>query len=536
MRSVDLLFAATRARAMSWLSRMLRPRSGSETHTLLKLRVTRFRQLLSSYGSLLSLAEDAAEKQGGGFILDRQYAVALAEQVAELAESVAFDLNVLTAQGNLGFYEQVERLRAELRGLFAEGVAAAPAGGGEARAAAVSPATLAAALARTPVLYRGCGQVARRGVASGPVVHLLEGMEPGSIPPGSILVAADLFAEDRDLAVLRRVGAILLDRGSAAGSAARLARELRIPAIMGLGDATSHLSGVREVTVDADENVVYLGRVVELLDYYHGAHLGGEEEPEYALLRSVRRAAFSLTFPAAGAGPALGDCQTIRDVVHLASSLTGDAMAALLATCGPDAGTVERLAGAPWCRLVVTRLDRLPGRDPGGGAAPAELPSRPLRTFLEGLAGRAGPAGEEGSPAPPFVLEAAATDEQVLLAMTSPVGFDMLDAAAGETREANTIYCRFAPRGENDPEAFRGALAAGVLSRLGFAVAVTGHETSGFGRGLSSEEIRERVRILGGLFARLAQLGGAGRGQADIEPEVDAFLKERRVRRGPEAE
>jgi phosphohistidine swiveling domain-containing protein len=497
--------------------------------------VTRFRQLLSSSDSLLSLADDAAEKQGGGFILDRQYAVALAEQVAELAESVAFDLNVLTAQGNLPFYKEVERLRSELRGLFAEEAAAAPAGEAVTKAAAVSPATLAAALARTPILYRGCGQVARSGVASGPVVHFLAGMEPGSIPPGSILVAGDLFAEDRIPEVLLRVGAVLLDRGSAAGSAARLARELRIPAIVGLGDATSRLSGVQEVTVDADENVVYQGRVAELLDYYLATRLAAEEEPEYALLRSVRRIAFPLTFQADGAGPALGDCRTIRDVVHLASSRACDAMAALLATCGRDAGTVERIAGAPWCRMVVTRLDHLPGRDPKGGAAPAEPPSRPLHSFLEGLALGAGSAGDGGSSAPLCVLEAAATDEQVLLAITSPVGFDMLDAAAGETWEANTIFCRFAPRGENDPEAFRGALAAGVLSRLGFAVAVTGHETSGFGRGLSSEETGECIRILGGLFARLARPGDAGRGRADVEPAVDAFLKEPHVRRGPEA-
>jgi pyruvate,water dikinase len=509
---------------MSWLNRVLRPRSRSETHTLLKLRVTRFRQLLLSYGSLLSLAEDAAEKQGGGFILDRQYAVALSEQVAELAESVAFDLNVLTAQGNLRFYEQVERLRAELRALFAEGVATAPVGGAEAKAAAVSPATLAAALARTPVLYRGCGQVARRGVASGPVVHFQKGTDPGSIPKGSILVAGDVFEEDRVLAALRRVGAILLERGSAAGSAARLARELRIPAIVGLGDVTSRLAGVREVTVDADENVVYAGRVVELLDYYRGAHLGGEEEPEYGLLRSVRRIAFPLTFPADGADPALGDCRTLHDVVHLASSLAGEALASLLATRDRDAGPVERLAGAPWCGVLGTRLDRLPNRGHAAWAAPAEPPSRPLRTFLEGLEGRSGPAGEGGSAVPFCVVEAAATEEQVLLAMTSSVGFDLLDVAAGETPEANTIFCRFAPRGEKDPEAFRGALAAGILSRLGFAVAVTGSETSGFRRDLSGEESGECVRILGGLFARLARPGGTGRGRADVEPAVDAFL------------
>ncbi len=513
---------------MSWFSRLFRKQAGGEAMTLLRLRTTRFRQLLGSYGKLLALIEDAAGKQGGGFIFDRQYVVALAEQVAELADAVVFDLNVLTRHRHLDFYDTAERLRGELRAILAREAEGAPADRAEsqARAAppAASPATLAAALARSQVLYRECGQVACRGVAVGPVCNIGDGPPPGAVPPGSVLVATDLGAENGALAVARPAAAILLDRGSAAGTAARLARELRIPAIVGLENATSRLASGAEVTVDADENVVYMGRVAELLDYYRSARLGEEEEPEYRLLRSVRRAAFPSSFAANEPEPTLPACRTIHDLVCLAVSRAGDTLCELLTTQHGHAGGPARLAGAPWCEVCVTSLAAEARRGPGGAVAPSELPSRPLRAFLEGLASQQGPGGNGASALPPRAFHAVATDEHALAVMTLPRGFDMLDATAAGAKEANSLYCRFASRGDGDPGAVRGAVAAGVLARLGFAVELTGGEVSGWIRGLPCADIEERVRILACLCARLTELGVAGWEGAPAESNVEAFM------------
>jgi len=48
---------------------------------------------------------------------------------------------------------------------------------------------------------------------------------------------------------------------------------------------------------------------------------------------------------------------------------------------------------------------------------------------------------------------------------------------------------------------------------------------SGWIRGLPSAETEERVRIVGALAARLAQLGVAGWRRAPVEPNVEAFLR-----------
>ncbi len=505
---------------MSWLGRILRPAGGREDLLLLKLRATRFRQLLRSYGAFLSLLEDAAEKQGGGFILDRQYIVSLAEQVAEIADGVAFDLNVLTSQRNLAVYERAKQLRAGLRDLFTGGGSAARARAAGEPVPAVSPARLAAALSRSRVLCRERGQVACRGVAAGVVCHLGDGPLRGPLQAGCVLVAGDLPAGHDALDAMERVAALLLGRGGVAAPAARRARELRIPAIVGLGDATRLLPDGSEVTVDADENVVYDGRIAELLDYEVSTRAASAEEPEYALLRSVRQAAFSLTLPADRVEPAIGDCRTLHDLVHLAQSVAGDAMTELLTSRCGGAGTALRLTAAPWCSVHVVHL----GSDPHSGArGGAEAPSsRPLVALLEGLTSPEGGGGEARQP--PCAVEAVATEEHALAAMPLADGFDLLDATASGAAEGNSVYCRFSPRGVSGHEGARGEAAARLLAPLGFVVSRTGRDVTGWLRGLPGPEIEDRVRAVGRLRARLGGRLPAGGGRPAAGAGANALV------------
>jgi phosphohistidine swiveling domain-containing protein len=525
---------------VSWLSTLFsrRARHGVDDDALLRLRTTRFRQLLASQGALLSLIEDSADKQGGGFVFDKQYVIALAEQAAELADAVAFDLNVLTSQRHLAFYDQAERLRGELRAVLARGTEPGDGQRGEgvdpaarrrserdggltgAAGPGVSPVELAEALSRCEVLYRASGMVACRGVAAGPVCNLCDRPELAAVAPGSVLVAPDLGPAEGVLATVRRAGALLLDRGASAGPAARLARELRIPAILGLGDVTTRLATGMEVTVDADEDVVYRGRVPELLEYAASTRSSAqEEEAEYRLLRAVRRAAFPLTFSSGPPEPSVDDCRTIHDFVHLAHLLAGDALFELLLGERGQAGIVVRLPGARWCELRLVALDGLP-RHAGAAMGPLDVASRPLRALLDGLAGVREVPGEVGGD----VLRAAATGEHGLVVMASPQGVDAVDATVVGVSEGNRIYCRFAPSGEGDPEGRRGQVAAGALSRLGFAVSVTARGATGWLRGLPAGETEERLRILGGLWARLAHPGSSGWRRGAVEESADSLL------------
>ncbi len=517
---------------MSWLSDIFRKRAGDDAVTILKLRTTRFRQLLRAYGTMLELLDDAAEKQGGGFVLDRQYVVALAEQVAELADAVVFDLNVMTSQQNLAFYETVDRLRSELRGTLAQEPGAGPEarrernGPGVGAAPVISPAVLAAALARAEVLYSECGQVARHGVAAGPVCNLEDVPAPKSVAAGSVLVAKDLTVEEVDPAAIKQAGAILLDRGAVTDATARLARELRIPTIVGLNTATSRLATGTEVTVDADDNVVYLGRVAELVEYYRSERLAADEEAEYRLLRLVRRAVFPLTLAPSLTEPALADCRTLRDVVHLAHSLAGDALATVLGSLCGRANAIEGLAAAPSFQVFVSDLDGPADRGPDRSAAPLWPRGGLLGALLDGLGRRSEPGREGISSSQSPALYAAVRGGHIVTAATFPGGFDMLDATAGAAGGTNTVYCRFAPCGAGDRRGVRGELAAGVLAHFGFALAVTGREVSGWVRGLPCAETEERVRAVGCLFAALGPRNGAGWERAAVEPFVEGFMRD----------
>jgi pyruvate,water dikinase len=373
---------------------------------------------------------------------------------------------------------------------------------------------LAGALSRAEVLYRERGQVACRGAAAGPVCNLAGAPDREAIPEGSVLVASELDLEERVTAAVKKAAAILLDRGSVTGVTARLARELRIPAIVGLGNATERLASGTDVTVDADENVVYRGRIPELLDYQRSIRWGDEEEPEYRLLRAVRRAAFPLTLAERSVEPTFEECRTFHDLVHVAHSLAGASVAGALRS---RPGASIRLPDLPWCVVRVSEL----GGAPDDGSV-REVSSVPLKLFLNGLtAGRARTGNREPSER---VLDVAATGEHALCAMALPHGFDVLDATLGHGDEDNAIYCRVAPQGEADPAGARGTMALGVLRRLGFAVARTPREVSGWIRCLPSAEAAEKVRILGRLFASLSELEDSG--SAGDASSVETFLRE----------
>ncbi|MBU0484500.1 MAG: hypothetical protein KKB30_08300 [Proteobacteria bacterium] len=145
-------------------------------------------------------------------------------------------------------------------------------------------AELADLSARYPVIFRDRGVIAQRGIASGPVFLVRNEDDLKDFPVGSILVtrlASPLLAK-----VIMKASAIITDVGSATGHLATIAREFRVPALFDTGIGTTELSQGREITLDAEENVIYQGVVKELC-YYNLVEDSIEETFEYRLLRRV---------------------------------------------------------------------------------------------------------------------------------------------------------------------------------------------------------------------------------------------------------
>ena len=113
-----------------------------------------------------------------------------------------------------------------------------------------------------PVMIRG-GITAAPGVGSGPVFIIKKDMDALQFPKGGVLVAAQSLP--RWATLLNRAVAVVTEQGSITGHLANVAREFRVPALLGVRGAMDHLENGQVVTVDADGLTVYAGKVDALL-------------------------------------------------------------------------------------------------------------------------------------------------------------------------------------------------------------------------------------------------------------------------------
>ncbi|UCG51718.1 MAG: hypothetical protein JSW58_16285 [Candidatus Latescibacterota bacterium] len=523
---------------MNWFHRILHRSSQREDAILLlNLRCTRFRQLVRNYGKILDALADAADKQGGDYILDRQYTVSLSEVVLDLTEAIIFDLNILAGDRYDSFYHLLDRFRSEVRDTIAmeNGVDGPPSSGMREAAKVRTPTStealnkLAKAIAESRVLYERVGRVACRGVAAGPVFNLETEDSADAFTEGAVMVASDIVPDDEFIRLMRQASAILIDLGEPAGDAATLAREFGIPTIVGLADASKRLETGSEVTVDADENTVYQGWIQELLEYYKTERLDQEEETEYRILRRLRRLMFALTLEKdAETGAELGDCRTLHDLVHVAHELAGDAQFELITNLRDFKKTSTNLVTISNIPFYVIDVGGGLAQSDRGAASPdvTEISSLPMRMFVHGMDQifREGPQMPQPGVLPLSVM-ATVTEEHANMIVQQPGGFDMVDSMIGESRDSNHIYCRFASTTQgNEDKAVRGAVACEILSRLDFAAAQTTRATAAWLSGVPRSDMEERLTIIGRLGAYLLEADATGWDGTSRDAYVNTFI------------
>mgnify|MGYP000027827981 CR=1 FL=1 len=107
-----------------------------------------------------------------------------------------------------------------------------------------------------PVLLEG-GAVACSGVGAGPVVVVHGDEDLRTFPRGGVLVAR--HSSPSFLQVMDRCAAMVTEVGSPVGHMAILAREMGVPALVGVAGALARLEPGRQVTVDARARRIYAG-------------------------------------------------------------------------------------------------------------------------------------------------------------------------------------------------------------------------------------------------------------------------------------
>jgi len=382
---------------------------------------------------------------------------------------------------------------------------------------------------RYPVLMRGAGEIACRGIGSGRV-HVVS--DPDGLPadarPGTVLVAR--AATPRLGGLLGGASAVITDLGSATGHFAAVARDLRVPTIVDTGAATRTLEEGAVVTVDAEDNVVYAGRVEELLHFQLLERSSFQSAAEFRVLRRMLRriAPLRLRDPTDPEFTAKR-CVTYHDVIRFAHE---KAIAELT-----DIGWVKTSRRTSYARRLELPIPLdLVLIDLGGGfrtdtgrkvASTDDILSRPLLPLLEELTAAGvwdtAPASMDldgfmssvtrSTPltgvltAGPEQNLAIVSGEYLHLSLRLGYHFNIVDTYLGDAPADNYIYFRFAGGvTELARRTRRAALLKRILERHGFVAEGRGDLVVGRIKGLGPEAMTERLRMVGRLIGFTRQL------------------------------
>jgi len=160
------------------------------------------------------------------------------------------------------------------------------------------------------------GVSASPGVAFGPAFQIVREADLLRFPAGAVLVAAQPLP--RWASVLDRAAAVVTEHGGVTGHLASVARELGVPALLGVARAMTVVADGRDVTVDADGCRVYAGKVEELLERRASQRRPiMEGTPVHEILKQVTRQIIPLNLLDPSSPefkPA--SCQTLQDITR----------------------------------------------------------------------------------------------------------------------------------------------------------------------------------------------------------------------------
>jgi pyruvate,water dikinase len=234
------------------------------------------------------------------------------------------------------------------------------------------------------VLLRG-GATACEGTASGlafvmPSDHMLH-----HVPEGAIVVVRE--TSPRYVPLMGRIQALITDVGSVTGHMASVAREFRIPTLVGTGKATTTLLHGQEITLDATHGWVYAGRVEEILATQCAIN-PMKDSPIYRAVRTAlqRIAPLNLIDPKKENFSPQG-CSTIHDIIRFCHEMAMQEMFRI-----SDEVHHERSLAVPLRIALPLNIYLI---DLGGGLRPnfeakaaqrEDLTCLPLEALLKGMA------------------------------------------------------------------------------------------------------------------------------------------------------
>ncbi len=402
------------------------------------------------------------------------------------------------------------------------------------------------------VISKGRGVIVQSGIGSGPVYIFRYEHDLDGVPQGAVLVAR--FPSPILASVLSRCSALLVESGSETCHLAAIAREHRIPAIFGLTGISETLKNGMVVTVDAEEDVIYEGEVRELQFYTISAD-PIEESKEYRLLRRILKKIEPLNL----IDPADPDfrpeaCRTLHDIIRFTHEKGVEEIISHLMENRFDASSpLHKLVWKVPLDLVI--IDLGGGVEEGADADIdiSQITSLGLREMLEALA-IPGVWSSEPVPVdvrsfiasitrtfspeisrPEFIGQnlAVVSRHYTNLALRLGYHFNMIDTYVGDEVSDNYIYFRFFGGVTELPQRRRRATLIGmILSENDFLVEQREDMVIGRLKGMTKDEILQRLHMLGMLVGFTRQLDVFMTGEKSIEEQLENFRRFMEVKNG----
>lgn len=380
-----------------------------------------------------------------------------------------------------------------------------------------------------PVLMRGKGAIACRGVGAGKAYRVFPDDSGTGFPQGAVLVARSTSPRLSQLIV--RASAVVTDIGTPTGHMATIAREFRVPMLVDTGMATRLIPDGAEVTVDANKNIVYRGVIPELVRTTRFRVDPLQASPEFCKLRNMLKhvAPLHLVDPRDKIRFRASNCSTYHDIIRFSHEMVAKELIEMhLVGKRYKETSARRLRCEIPIGLILIDVGnglRTKGRRPvaevedincvplrlvlEGLLAPGTWSTRPVplsfRDFMSGIGHTIDPTLSQ----PEYGSRSLAIVSNTYLNLGLRFGyhFNMVDCVASEQRSANYIYFRFVGGITEMARRKRRALfLSNVLKRYDFTVELRGDLVIGRITKVSLPMMEERLRMVGRLVGFSRQL------------------------------
>lgn len=175
-----------------------------------------------------------------------------------------------------------------------------------------------------PLLLAG-GDTVSTGVGCGELIFVQREVDALTFPEGAILVVQ--YASPRWAPLLSKASGVISGTGSRAGHLASVAREYGVPGIFGVGSVDKLVGYQGDVTLDAAYCKVYAGRVEPLIELWSRRDRSMKGTPVYEMLASAveKIVPLYLTDPTSPEFTA-EKCKTLHDITRFCHEYAVDEM------------------------------------------------------------------------------------------------------------------------------------------------------------------------------------------------------------------